>query len=134
MISCIYFLSNSFDVQNLICMHVGQEIFSSNSGQYQSNNEIATEDIKSLMTMPTAMKEYSEVIKHLYNEWQHVTNNEVDLGNILSYDGSVFKPQEIPYVHIVHCVRSITTISAVYIWVEKGAQGASAPQLQIRRG
>ena len=83
-----------------------QEIFSSNSGQYQSNNEIATEDIKSLMTMPTAMKEYSEVIKHLYNEWQHVTNNEVDLGNILSYDGSVFKPQEIPYVHIVHCVIS----------------------------
>ena len=45
-------------------------------------------------------------IKHLYNEWQHVTNNEVDLGNILSYDGSVFKPQEIPYVHIVHCVIS----------------------------
>ena len=39
-----------------------QEIFSSNSGQYQSNNEIATEDIKSLMTMLTAMKECSEVM------------------------------------------------------------------------
>ena len=80
-----------------------QEMFSSN---YDHTNDIATEDIKSLMTMPTAMEEYSEVIKHLYNEWQHVLDNGVDLGNTLSYDGSVFKPQEIPYVHVVHCVIS----------------------------
>ena len=80
-----------------------QEMFSSN---YDHTNEIATEDIKSLMTIPTAMKEYGELIKHLYNEWQHVMDNGVDLGNILSYDGSVFKPQMIPYVHVVHCVIS----------------------------
>ena len=58
-----------------------QEMFSSN---YDHTNEIATEDIKSLMTIPTAMKEYGELIKHLYNEWQHVMDNGVDLGNILS--------------------------------------------------
>ena len=80
-----------------------QEIFSSN---FERTNGIAVEDIKSLMMMPTAIKEYSEVIKHLYNEWQHVMDNGVDLGNILSYDGSVFKPQQIPYVHVVHCVIS----------------------------
>ena len=38
-----------------------------------------TVDVKSLMTTPTAMKEYSEVIKHLYNKWQHVLDDGVDI-------------------------------------------------------
>ena len=62
------------------------------------------EDTKALSALPDALEEYQSLLKSLSEDWSRLILTNTDLGTITSYDGSVFNPQEISLVHVIHCI------------------------------
>ena len=66
--------------------------------------DVCPPDVKALSALPDALEEYQSLLKSLSEDWSRLILTNTDLGTITSYDGSVFNPQEISLVHIIHCI------------------------------
>lgn len=75
------------------------------SQSYESS-QILPADREVLKVLPTALGQYKLLLESLSDEWRKIIEANVDLGTVTSYEGSVFNPQEIPLVQVVHCIVS----------------------------
>jgi hypothetical protein len=65
-------------------------------------------DMEIITMLPKGMEELKDLLKCMEDDWKCVIEDKVDLGTITSYDGSIFNPQQIPLVQIIHCIISDT--------------------------
>ena len=68
--------------------------------------DICLDDIEAISVLPEALGQYSLLLNNLSEEWDKLLTTSDDLGTVTSYDGSVFNPQEISLVLVIHCIVS----------------------------
>lgn len=64
------------------------------------------QDKHAMSVMPEALKRFMDVVCKLERDFQRVIKENINLGAITTYAGSVFNPQKIPVVQVLHCIIS----------------------------
>ena len=63
-------------------------------------------DRDAMSVMPEALKRFMDIVCKLERDFKRVIKEDIDLGAITTYAGSVFNPQKIPVVQVLHCIIS----------------------------
>ncbi|XP_003388042.2 PREDICTED: uncharacterized protein LOC100634323 [Amphimedon queenslandica] len=63
-------------------------------------------DIEAISVLPETLHQYSQLLNNLSEEWDKLLLTSDGLGTVTSYDGSVFNPQEVSLVLVIHCIIS----------------------------
>ena len=63
-------------------------------------------DRDAMSVMPEALKRFVDIVSKLERDFKRVIKEDIDLGAITTYAGSVFNPQKIPVVQVLHCIIS----------------------------
>ncbi|XP_019854385.1 PREDICTED: uncharacterized protein LOC109583460 [Amphimedon queenslandica] len=68
--------------------------------------DICVDDLQAISVLPETLYQYSQLLNNLSEEWDKLLLTSDDLGTVTSYDGSVFNPQEVSLVLVIHCIIS----------------------------
>ena len=71
-----------------------------------SSPGLTPSDREAISALPETLYQYSQLLNNLSEEWDKLLLTSDGLGTVTSYDGSVFNPQEISLVLVIHCIIS----------------------------
>ena len=81
-----------------------------------SNPGLTPSDIEAISVLPETLGQYSLLLNNLSEEWDKLLTTSDGLGTVTSYDGSVFNPQEISLVLVIHCIVSDMEMVSYYYY------------------
>lgn len=67
---------------------------------------LTDQDKHAMSVMPEALKRFMDIVCKLERDFKRVIEEDINLGAITTYAGSVFNPQKIPVVQVLHCIIS----------------------------